>query len=173
MKYKSVPLTKAKTAYGLLADVRRRALAVPAAIDMTTVLDKSGTAPCGSVGCIAGECCLLTLGMQRALTGIGCALSNGGSSRLSFAEHLMGLPLGRSAWENSVAVGAAGREAADPFEKALANFFDAGGSDGIDLLTPGTARYAKAVARRITRFMKTHETRLRAFKLKTVLNAAR
>lgn len=163
MEYKSVPLTKAKTAYGLLADVRRRVVAVPTAIDMGTVLDKSDTAPCGSVGCIAGECCLLTLGMQRALTGVGCALSHGGSSRMSFAEHLMGLPLGNSAWANS----------ADPFEKALADFFDAGSSDGIGLLTPGTARYAKAVARRITRFMKTHETRLRAFKLKTVLNAAR
>lgn len=153
-KFKTVPLSKAKTAWGLLQDVKKRVLAAPDAIDMRVLLSRSDVTPCGTVGCLAGECCLLTVGRARILS----TSPRLGVSLISFAARLLGDSLSSSM--------DAGR---DVFGTDVEHLFDAGASDGINDLTPGTKRYARAVVARVNRFMRKHEMRLRRTKLAPVL----
>lgn len=150
------PLTKAKTAWGLLQDVKKRVLQVPEAIDMSDVLCSAST-PCGTVGCLAGECCMLTLGRRRAL-GFGMP---SGVSRMTFAETLLGGEGNKPEFVTERQQGA--------FEIALCSLLDAGSSDRVGTLEPGTKRYARAVVARVNRFMRKYEKRLRATKLAPVL----
>lgn len=63
MKLRPIPKSKAKTAWGLLADVKRAILAEPKRADMgvfrRTVRPEHGGPACGTVGCFAGWVTLL------------------------------------------------------------------------------------------------------------------
>lgn len=63
MKLKLIPVSKAKTALGLLGDVKRAILQEPKRADMTTYTDRihpeEGGPACGTVGCVAGWISLL------------------------------------------------------------------------------------------------------------------
>ncbi len=63
MKLKAIPLSRAKTAWGLLQDVKRRMLEEPKRVEMDNWVEKrhpeDGGPACGTVGCFAGWVCLL------------------------------------------------------------------------------------------------------------------
>lgn len=155
---KPIRRSTAKTALGLLGDVKRQVLAEPTSVDMLDIAYHVGNGtPCGTAGCIAGWCCLLTLPRERVLYSGRVPFG----SRMLLASRLLGQPDTSHGWE-----------AATPYESDVDNFFDAGTSDGISKLTPGTKQYARAVARRIDRFVKKHRARLRKTRIADVLSAA-
>lgn len=158
--YKAFPITKAKTAWGLLQDVKKRVLQVPEGIDMRQVLERAST-PCGSVACLAGECALLTLGFHNAVR----FRVPHNDSRMSWAIRLLG-------GDNGVRPAFVTSKEQAVFERALQSFFDAGSSDNIGALLPGTPRYAQAVVVRMNKFMARFETRLKRTKLAWAFNAA-
>ena len=86
-----IPVSKAKTAYGLLSEIATLALAEPKRMRMAVFLDTRAAvhwgdhAPaCGTVGCIAGWTCVLTGNnrgvwpvMERAMDVLGLSYKEG------------------------------------------------------------------------------------------------
>lgn len=141
MKLKAVPRSRAKTAWGLLQDVKRAILAEPKRANMGCYIgvhDPSEGGPaCGTVGCFAGWITLL----------------RGTPSRMNadfVAENILGSDI--------------------DYYTAGGNYyvFNVGHGDACATTTWGTRAHARAVAARITRFMKVNETALKTRKLSDV-----
>lgn len=69
MALKALPRSKAKTAWGLMVDVKKAILADPKRADMRVyenpLAPQNGGPACGTVGCIAGWVAILGKGAQR------------------------------------------------------------------------------------------------------------
>jgi hypothetical protein len=68
---KSLPTSKAKTAYGLLSEIRALILAEPKRYNQHDVLDyvepdEADAPACGTVGCVAGWTCVLKVRRLKA-----------------------------------------------------------------------------------------------------------
>jgi hypothetical protein len=145
-KLKSLPLSKAKTAYGLLQDVKRAMLAEPKRVTMTCFVGKqapeeNGPA-CGTVGCFAGWVNLLSGNFTP------CADDDNAKNVLGYDLNYFLQGDGENLERNETFY-----------------VFNGGFGDGITGLQQGTRRYAQAVVRRINRFIKVNEKALRARKL--------
>lgn len=145
MSYKSIPLTRATTAWGLLKDVQRALLSEPKRANMNVFKDtqspEQGGPACGTVGCFAGWVCLLAGArehddyMARAILGreLDYYIPNSGSEYV----------------------------------------FNAGSGDRCAKTEPGTKAHARAVFNRIQKFMKVNEVALKARKLAAILQDVR
>lgn len=141
---KAIPLSKAKTAYGLLRDVQRVILAEPTRVNMGVF-----TAPaddvarinrrpaCNTVGCFAGWVNVLSVGRLAAM--------NADDFQ---AENLLGHDLNYR------------------LPTGLQHYvFNGGGGDACGTTDPGTPAHARAVVRRIDGFIKRNLKALKARKL--------
>jgi hypothetical protein len=154
MKLKALPISKAKTAYGLLQDVKRAIFGEPKRVTMGCFIgrkdpDENGPA-CGTVGCFAG--------WVNILSGNRSHHADDFEARETLGEDLT-YYLARAGKKHDT-VGAT-FEMHDTFY-----VFNAGHGDDIHLLPQGTRRYAQAVVRRINRFIALNEKALRARKLR-------
>lgn len=139
---KPIPQSKAKTAWGLLGDVKRAMLAEPKRVNMGVWIAKSADyaeypqPACGTIGCLAGWVSLLKGGCPS-------------QHLMSVSEHAQEL------------IGAADYYTApDDDGKPGYHIFNC---DGPDLKGHiGTATYAKSIMRRIDRFMKVNAKALKA-----------
>ena len=162
MKQKLAPLPRscAKTALGLLGDVKRAILADPKRLDMgvytacrsVEVYPKSAPA-CGTVGCFAGWVSLLSGGGfvgddDHARTLLGHDLNY---QTVRLPDYLNGLET--SSYTRYV--------------------FNGGSGDGISDLRSGTPAYARAVVRRIDRFIRFNYKALCARRMQTAKREAR
>lgn len=149
-KYKPIPKSRAKTAFGLLRDVRRVIQEEPKRLDMALVairgkaIDEHNRTPtfyrnhltkpeCGSVGCIAGWALML-----EGKVGKNANLRNGG---LTKAANLLGIN---------------DNQADKLFQP----------SNLVRATNHQTNAHATATIKHLDRFIKEHETQLRSKKLK-------
>lgn len=130
-----MPTSRAKTAYGLLSDVKRVILAEPLRLDMGIVCLRGSSLQfrdrvpdCGTVGCIAGW----ALSLKGRTSN---DEENHGNTR--DAQELLGLD----------------------FKDAQSLFFV---DRLVQASNKQTAAHAKATARHITRFQKAHAAQLKA-----------
>lgn len=148
MALKALPRSKAKTAWGLMADVKRAILAEPKRADMTSVIGylapTEGGPACGTVGCVAGWVAVLG---RKYPSPYEIEMSNA----VGVARALLGEV-------NYFTVGQYGHYV-----------FNAGAGDACDTTNPNTPAHARAVAKRIDKFMRVNEKALKARKL-PVLN---
>ncbi len=140
MKLKKIPLSKAKTAWGLLQDVKRAITEEPKRANIEipwgTKRPKQGGPACGTVGCFNGWIGFLS----------------GWGMNWDAPYTLMGRYLNYY-FESRGEVFA---------------YFNAGSGDACGTTSPGTRAHARAVVARINRFMKANEVALKARKLKKV-----
>lgn len=143
MKFKKIPVSRAKTAWGLMLDVRRAIKNEPKRADMTTIAesrvgDDVAVPPCGTVGCVAGWIQLLS----------GRSVNNAGNSTQP-ACAILGRRL------NYQTVG--------PDKHYV---FNSGDGDACEMTSPGTKAHAKAVIHRIDEFMAINKVGLKAKKIR-------
>lgn len=142
-----IPLSRARTAYGLLRDVQRVILAEPKRVNMKTYAvdpEKEGYSnrpACGTVGCFAGWVVVLSKGRQVAL--------NGGGDE---AGKLLGWDLHYELPGNGYHV------------------FNAGSGDQCARTLPGSKAHARAVYNRINGFIQRNLKALKARKLVAAKN---
>ena len=138
-KLKAIPRSKAKTAWGLCADVIRVIMAEPKRADIGSYITKespkSGGPACGTVGCFAGWLTLL----------------KGGREGMSVGQHAVSL-LGNNIDYRTVG----------PNRDYV---FNSGEGDTCGTTIPGTLSHACAIAARIRKFMTVNEKALRARKV--------
>lgn len=149
MRLKAVPRSRAKTAWGLLQDVKRAILAEPKRANMYVFTDyvtpDEGGPACGTVGCFAGWTALLARKESKT------SLTPNYHYNAYVARSILGnLNYLFYRGDDSYSV------------------FNMGAGDSCALTNPGTRAHARAVAARITRFMKVNETALKARKLADV-----
>lgn len=136
----TIPLSKAKTAYGLVRDVQRTVLAEPLRVNMRTftedVSEEAEAPACGTVGCFAGWVNVLSRGRMAAL-----GLDDAAATALLGESLNYAIPGG------------------------LGYMFNAGGGDRCGRTTPGTKAHARAVSNRIEGFIKRNLKALKARKL--------
>ena len=140
MKLKSIPQSKAKTAWGLLQDVKRAILAEPKRIDMTVFQERkwpSDRGPaCGTVGCFAGWVCALR-GHRTYDWGVDSRVYEILGHHIDYYTVNGG--------NNHV--------------------FNSGEGDACDRTKPGTKAHARAVIARINKFMRLNQSALKAKKV--------
>lgn len=139
-KLKQIPSSRAKTAWGLLQDVKRAIRDEPKRADMNVFTQKrdqeDGGPQCGTVGCIAGWVSLLATGKR---------VNN------EFpAIKLLG---------DDVEYQTVGDD--------CHHVFNAGFGDNCSTTKPGTRKHANAVIARINKFMRINAKVLKARKLRT------
>lgn len=143
-KLKAVPVSRAKTAWGLCADVIRAVMKEPKRVNMNVfvlrVAPEDGGPACGTVGCFAGWVALFGAPqLDRELLSVNAA---------DEAVRLLGNNI--KYWT----VGPEGRWV-----------FNSGVGDACEHTNPGTKAHARAVVTRIRKFMLVNEKALRARKL--------
>jgi hypothetical protein len=147
-KLQVIPVSRAKTALGLIQAVKRVVLADPRRVDMGTVVEDStnpdayfgGQKPaCGTVGCFAGWIGVLAKGREWSMSG----------PVFGAVEKLLG---------PDVAFEFMGRDG------IYHSVFNDGAGDSCADTTPGTKAHARAVAQRIDRFIKRNLQVLKARK---------
>lgn len=150
MKLKAVPRSRAKTAWGLLQDVKRAILAEPKRANMWCFSihkePKDGGPSCGTVGCFAGWTAMLAR-KNAVLSYDPNTTYNAFKAKLILGDNL----------DYSFYNG-----------EDCHSVFNLGSGDSCASTNPGTRAHARAVAARITRFMKVNETALKARKLADV-----
>jgi hypothetical protein len=146
-RLKLIPLSRAKTAYGLVQDVKRAILAEPKRANMGvfegSVKPENGGPACGTVGCFAGWVCLL----------------RGESHSMNASDLAARILSGRPDHENG------GIRFHFDGSYGPAHFFNSGPGDGCNATNPGTKAHARAVAARINRFLKLNGPELKKVKL--------
>ena len=141
---KAIPRSKAKTAWGLLKDVRKAILDEPLRVNMKTVVAKrkpsEGGPACGTVGCLAGWTLLLA------------------GKRFSYC-HVRD-------WSLDVESLLGGRINID-FNTVVGRryVFNSGDGDRCAWTIPGTPEHAEAVVARLDKFMEINKTALKKKKL--------
>lgn len=144
---KALPISKAKTAWGLLADVKRAILREPKRANIYCFVrdqgPEDGGPACGTVGCFAGWVALLGASQHPR------AVLRRNADEV--ARHLLGEGLtyhtagAKNEW-----------------------VFNGGDGDMCGRTKPGTVAHANAVVARITKFMRVNQTALKARKLSSV-----
>lgn len=136
MRLKAIPRSRAKTAWGLLQDVKRAILAEPKRVNMGVFIEdklpEDGGPACGKVGCFAGWVSILAGAPDRYWS--------------TTARNLLG-----PADYNTVGPGA--------------DVFNAGTGDRCETTRSGTAAHARAVVARINKFMRVNAKLLKARRL--------
>lgn len=149
MKLAPIPTSKAKTAWGLLQDVKRAILKEPKRANMQcyvdTQLPKDGGPACGTVGCFAGWVTLLSGYKPR------------GHVR-SDADDIARDILGDCNYHTVGRV--------DPWLGRAGFVFNGGEGDACSHTEPGTAQHATAVVKRIDNFMRVNRQQLKSRKLR-------
>ena len=139
MKLQSIPKSRAKTAYGLLSEVKRLIVEEPKRYDQTIFLSRLGDMwlepndypACGTIGCVAGW--VVAIKCERIL------------------------PTYQIAEKATKILGLSPEQADELMEScALENYTKK------ELPTEGTRAYAKLGARHITRFQKRYTRQLKA-----------
>jgi len=148
---REIPQSDATNVYDLLQDVKRAILEEPKRLNMGFYASFGRFGPkepaCGTVGCFAGWVSILSqaerLGREKTRGSRFPALE----TRISFdADTLAKRILGKDLYYML--------PAALPYVgEVIFDVFNQGEGDGIDCLTPGTRAYARAVVRRINRFI--------------------
>lgn len=153
-----IPVSRAKTAWGLLQSVKRAILADPRRADMRIFLDQpvTGIKPaCGTVGCFAGWVGLLAGVPYTAVSDIhGITVSDVNDIT---AISILGSNL------NYYTVGPENSD----------YVFNSGDGDACKTTSPRTVAHARAVVARIKRFMQVNKAKLKARKLPPIPNRAR
>lgn len=136
VKLKALPRSRAKTAWGLLQDVKRAILAEPKRANMwtfrSTRLPEDGGPACGTVGCLAG-----------------------------WVNILSGDKYARQYHPRQAAEQILGSTCNYLFGDAY-HVFNAGSGDACETTKPGTRAHAQAVVNRINRFMRVNKAKLKA-----------
>lgn len=153
---KAIPLSKAKTAWGLLLDVKKAIRSEPKRANMSVYCDKlapqHGGPACGTVGCFAGWVMLLR-GEEHSFDAAFPASQLLGGSKDAGGVIDFRLPSKQPGF-------------------ILSGFhvFNSGGGDACmsEVTQPGTKAHAKAVIDRIDRFMKKNEKALKSVKLEPI-----
>lgn len=142
-KLATIPRSKAKTAWGLCADVIRAIQAEPKRANMGTFgrswPPEEGGPPCGTVGCFAGWLCLLRTGHIDSSID-----TDWHAQQLLDPKHVM----------NFSTVGHTGQYV-----------FNSGDGDRCDATISGSAAHARATIARIRTFMQVNRTALKRQKL--------
>lgn len=144
---RALPVSRAKTAWGLLTNVKRAILREPKRANMRCFMrdrgPEDGGPACGTVGCFAGWVALLGAPQYSR--------ENLATNADYIAVRLLGDGLNyRTAGRTNEWV------------------FNGGQGDTCAKTAPGTVAHAKAVATRITKFMRVNRTALKARKLSGV-----
>ena len=147
---KPLPLSRAKTAYGLVMDAAKAVAEEPRRADMRMFISGPGDGPrsgkpaCGTVGCFAGWIDILS----------GRATQNGALAEDydSYDDYTATMILGRDL--NYCTVGDEQRYV-----------FNSGGGDACEHTDPRTKAHANAVVARIKHFARVNEEQLKARKL--------
>lgn len=151
-RLKLIPLSRAKTAYGLVQEVKRAIIAEPKRAYMGTFAERvspeNGGPACGTVGCFAGWVCLLRGQYQPMDASIPASQILGGNRLYGGKIDFSFVPFGGS----------------DP----VCHVFNSGGGDGCATTAPGTRAHARAVVARINRFLKKNAAALKTVKLAPV-----
>lgn len=152
-KPQAIPRSKAKTAWGLLEDVKKAIRAEPKRADMTTFGARrpptDGGPACGTVGCVAGWIALL--GRTDAVVTSVATMARYAESR---AVRLMGGH--RDKW------GCVEGDVDFMTVDGGRYVFNAGDGDACTWTLPGTKAHASAVIARITKFQRMNEPALKA-----------
>jgi hypothetical protein len=153
-RLKLIPLSRAKTAYGLVQDVKRAILSEPKRANMGVIEDtfkpEHGGPACGTVGCFAGWVCLL----------------RGESHSMNAAAPAERILSGRLDPENGDVRFTFEVPKKKPF--GTFHFFNSGSGDGCQNTAPSTRSHARAVVARINRFLKLNGPALKRVKLAPV-----
>lgn len=139
MRLKALPRSRAKTAWGLVQDVKRAMREEPLRVDMRTYARKKspskGGPACGTVGCFRGWLSILGGENPDPFVAQGFWTLLPENVDLSFGP------------DNKFHV------------------FNAGSGDSCESTRPGTRAHARAVIQRINRFAKKNEAKLKAHRL--------
>jgi len=143
VKAAAIPRSRAKTAWGLLKDVRKAILEEPLRVDMGQVVGKldpdDGGPACGTVGCLAGWTLLLA-GKKYTI---------------------------RVDWESAVEKLLGNHDAVNYYTAGYngAYVFNSGDGDDCHITDPGTQEHADAVVDRLDKFMQLNAAALKKKKL--------
>lgn len=155
----SIPLSTAKTAWGLLQDVKRAILNEPKRARMTCYV-RTGVTPmydadapaCGTVGCFAGWISLLADANPRSRY----VQNNADDIAMNLLGRNLNYELRRA------------RPTLYGDNNSTFHVFNAGQGDGCGTTIPQTKAHARAVVRRISRFMKQNQWKLKRRRLADV-----